>query len=510
MFIKKLNYKVISFLVFFTIVLSSCHAQKQDKSIDNQYLKNFITIYDYLKKNYVEEVDAKVLYEGALKGMMESLEDPYTVYLDIQDMRGLTDTTSGNFYGVGLSISKMNKSTADKPAYVEVVSPIENTPGFKAGIHAGDKITHINGEPTEKMSMEEVLSKLRGPKGEGVEVTILRGKTVTFKRTLIRDLIQVPTVEFAKIDDIGYIRLIQFTPETADNLEKAINSFNSTGGYKGLVIDLRNNPGGLLDSAVKVADKFIDSGVIVSTKSRIEKENKTFYARETKTLVKKGVPIIVLINKGSASASEILAGALKDYHIAYLVGENTYGKGSVQQVIPFAEPDGSLDGIKLTVARYYSPTDCNIDKIGIPPDRQIKLLESTEEETKTFIKLSEDRTIEKYVENHPKMTESDIAKYAVELQKTYKLDLRLLRRLVRLEISKITKPIVYDLDYDVQLTEAIKIINEENFISLVKSTKTLKELQEQALLEAEKNKKSDELNSVPSDSSSESNNSSEK
>lgn len=491
MFSKIIKYKFISCLIFLGLFVSSCGAQGNNFSNDNQYLKNFLTIYEYFKQNYVDEIDAKTLYEGALKGMMESVEDPYTVYLDVQDMRGLTDTTSGNFYGVGLSISKMNKSTPEKPAYVDVVSPIENTPGFKAGIQAGDKIIEIDGEPTPQMSMEDVLSKLRGPKGTPVEVTILRGKTVTFKRTLIRDLIEVPTVESAKIGDIGYVKLIQFTPETAPNLEKAVKSFESNGGYKGLIIDLRNNPGGLLDSAVNVADKFIDKGVIVSTKSRISTENRAFTAKKGNTIIRKGFPVVVLINKGSASASEILAGALKDYHIAYLIGERTYGKGSVQQVIPFTEPDGTLDGIKLTVARYYSPTDCNIDKIGIPPDREIKFTEYTDEQTESFIKMTEDQVIEKYVENHPNMTEDDIATYAAVLQKEYNLDMRLLRRLIRLETRRTKKALVYDLDYDVQLVEAIKVINEENFSKLVKSTKTLKELQAEAEKELEEKESSD-------------------
>lgn len=484
MIYKNLKSRLVFLVTIFTVfVLASCAQVRKNDSNDEQYLKNFKTVYKFLQQYYVEEVDSRTLYEGALKGMMESLGDPYTVYLDIQDMRGLNDTTSGNFYGVGLSITKSNKSTPDKPAYVEVVSPIENTPGFKAGIQAGDKIIEINGEPTPDMSMEEVLSKLRGPRGEAVEVTILRGKTVTFKRSLLRDLIQVPTVESAMIGKIGYVRLIQFTPDTAENLEQALKSFEAAGGYKGLIIDLRNNPGGLLDSAVKVADKFIDSGVIVSTKSRIASENKSFSAKSNTTVIKKNIPIVVLINKGSASASEILAGALKDYHIAYLVGERTYGKGSVQQVVPFFEPDGTNDGIKLTVARYYSPTDCNIDKIGIPPDREIKFTEYTDEQTKAFIKMTEDQVIEKYVESHPNMTDEDIAKYAVVLQKEYNLDLRLLRRLIRLETRKTKKSLVYDLDYDVQLNEAIKIINTENFDSLVRSTKTLKQLQEEAVKE---------------------------
>lgn len=481
-FKSKFATLVIAFTGFF---LSAGCAQSQKQSLvdDSQYLRNFLTIYNYVQQFYVEEVDAKTLYEGALKGMMESLGDPYTVYLDVQDMRGLSDTTSGNFYGVGLSISKPNKNTAEKPAYVDVVSPIENSPGFKVGIQSGDKIIEINGEPTAPMSMEDVLSKLRGPRGEGVEVTILRGKTVTFKKVIIRDLIQVPTIEYCKIGNIGYMRLIQFTPDSAPGVEKAIKSFEEEGGYDGLIIDLRNNPGGLLDSAVKVADKFIDSGVIVSTKSRISTENKSFSATKKATIVKKGTPIVVLINKGSASASEILSGALKDYHIAYLVGERTYGKGSVQQVIPLIEKDGTKDGVKLTVARYYSPTDCNIDKIGIPPDREIKDGEYSEEETKAFIKMTEDRVIEKYVEAHPNMTEADISKYADELNAEYKINKRLLRRLIRVETRRTKSMLKYDLDYDIQLVEALKIVKTEDFKELVASTKSLEDLQ----AEAEKN-----------------------
>nr|WP_318714730.1 S41 family peptidase [uncultured Treponema sp.] len=481
-FKSKFATLIIAFTGFF---LSAGCAQSQKQSLvdDSQYLRNFFTIYNYVQQFYVEEVDAKTLYEGALKGMMESLGDPYTVYLDVQDMRGLSDTTSGNFYGVGLSISKPNKNTAEKPAYVDVVSPIENSPGFKVGIQSGDKIIEINGEPTAPMSMEDVLSKLRGPRGEGVEVTILRGKTVTFKKVIIRDLIQVPTIEYCKIGNIGYMRLIQFTPDSAPGVEKAIKSFEEDGGYDGLIIDLRNNPGGLLDSAVKVADKFIDSGVIVSTKSRISTENKSFSATKKATIVKKGTPIVVLINRGSASASEILSGALKDYHVAYLVGERTYGKGSVQQVIPLIEKDGTKDGVKLTVARYYSPTDCNIDKIGIPPDREIKDGEYSDEETKAFIKMTEDRVIEKYVEAHPNMTEADISKYADELNAEYKINKRLLRRLIRVETRRTKSMLKYDLDYDIQLVEALKIVKSKDFKELVASTKSLEDLQ----AEAEKN-----------------------
>ena len=333
----------------------------------------------------------------------------------------------------------------------------------------------INGEPTPEMSMETVLSKLRGPKGEGVEVTVLRGKSVTFKRTLIRDLIEVPTVEYGMIGNYGYMKLIQFTPETVLRVQDAIDFFDEK-KYKGLVIDLRNNPGGLLDSAAKIADKFIDSGPIVSTKSRLPYESRSINASEKNTVVK-NIPIVVLINRGSASASEILSGALKDNHLAYLVGERTYGKGSVQQVMPLNHGDG----IKITVARYYTPSDTNIDKIGIPPDKEVALSpQYTDEQTKALIKLSEEETIRKYVESHPNMGEKEIANYASELQKVCDLDLRLLRRLIRIEVGRTKEPQLYDLDFDVQLNAALEILREGNFKKLVKSTKTLKELQEEA------------------------------
>ena len=208
--------------------VSKCFAQssqpdsRSKQELSGEYIRTFAQIFYTLQNRYVEEIDPEVLYKGALKGMMDSLGDPYTVYLDVQDMRSLNDTTEGAFYGVGLSISKRNNSTPENPAYVDVVSPIQGTPGFKAGIQAGDKLIEINGEPTPEMSMETVLSKLRGPKGEGVEVTVLRGKSVKFKRTLIRDLIEVPTVEYGMIGDYGYMKLIQFTPETVLRVQDAI------------------------------------------------------------------------------------------------------------------------------------------------------------------------------------------------------------------------------------------------------------------------------------------------
>ena len=460
---------------------SQCFAEsslENDSKITSfQYVKKLNQVFDFVQQNYVDEVDPKILYEGALKGMLDAIGDPYTLYLDSDYMRDLSDTTSGSFGGVGLSISKATESTPAKPAYVEVASPIDDTPGAKAGIQAGDLISAIDGLPTPTMTMNEVLQHLRGEIGTPVTVTIMRGASMKFDVTLIRALIEVPTVKFGMIEGtkIGYARLIQFTPDTALRLQDALDSFEKE-GYTGLIIDLRDNPGGLITSAVDVADKFIENGPIVSTKSRLLFENTQFSASKDKTTVRRDIPIVVLINKGAASASEIVSGALKDYHLAYLVGERTYGKGSVQQVIPLS----STDGIKITMARYYTPSDMNIDKIGIPPDQEVKnLKEFTPEEEKLYVELVNSETITKAAESKPNMSEADIAMEAAKIAKDYPLDERLIRRLIRIQVQKTQPSVLYDLDYDLQLNAAIKVVQNKDFETMLQNTKTLRQLQEE-------------------------------
>ena len=469
-------------LAAFLLCSSQCFAEssvENDSKITSfQYVKKLNSVFDFVQQNYVDELDPKILYEGALKGMLDAIGDPYTLYLDSDYMRDLNDTTSGSFGGVGLSISKAAESTPSKPAYVEVASPIEDTPGAKAGIQAGDLISAIDGLPTPSMTMNEVLQHLRGEIGTPVTVTILRGTSMKFDVTLVRALIEVPTVKYGMIEGtkIGYARLIQFTPDTALRLQDALDSFEKN-GYQGLIIDLRDNPGGLITSAVDVADKFIDAGPIVSTKSRLLFENTQFSATKEKTTALRGIPIVVLINKGAASASEIVSGALKDYHLAYLIGERTYGKGSVQQVIPLS----NTDGIKITMARYYTPSDMNIDKIGIPPDEEVKnLAPFTEEEEKLYVDMIKSEVINKAVENKPNMNEADIAAAAKKIAKDYPLDERLIRRLVRVQVQKTQPSVLYDLDYDLQLNAAIKAVQNKDFDVMLKNTKTLRQLQEEA------------------------------
>ncbi len=444
-----------------------------------QYIDLLGSVFDFVHRNYVDEVDPEILYQGAMQGLMDSLEDPYTTYMDLSMTRDITDTTAGNFGGVGLQITKAVESTPEKPAYVEVSHPMEDTPGYLAGIQPQDKIIAINGTDTSTITMDEVLNLLRGEIGTTVDLTIRRGDTMEFPVTLKRALIEVPTVKFAMIGDTGYLRIIEFTPQTPQRVQDALDSFQRD-GFTSLVIDLRNNPGGLITSVVEVADKFIDSGPIVSTKSRLTYENFMYTASPKQTTIPKDIPIVVLINQGSASASEILAGALKDNHLAYLVGERTYGKGSVQKPLALS----ANDGIKLTTARYYTPTDTNIDKIGIPPDLEVTFPELSEQEQEAYIKLMEDEILAKRVAN-PNMSEQEIQQLATELYKTYPMEERLLRRLIRLEADKVREPRLYDLDFDLQLNAALDIVRRQDFDTLVAEAKTLKELQEEAELEEE-------------------------
>jgi carboxyl-terminal processing protease len=467
-------------LLFFTLVTPAVFAQSKDEKAksNERYLQLLQYVFNFVQKNYVDEVDSKVLYEGAMKGMLDALKDPYTMYIEPESIIGtsLKDTTNGAFGGVGLSITKALESTADKPAYVEVASPIEDTPGWKAGVQPGDLILAIDGKDTASLTMEEVLARLRGPVGSPVTITLRRGKAMEFPVTLKRALIEVPTVKYAMMDNgIGYLRIIEFTPLTAQRVQEALDSFKKAGFTK-LIIDLRNNPGGLITSVVDVANKFIDKGVIVSTRSRIAAENQEFDASSDRTTFDTHIPVVVLLNKGSASASEILAGALKDYRLAYLVGETSYGKGSVQQVIDLM----NQDGMKITMARYYTPSGANIDKLGIPPDREVLFPKLTDAEEKSLSELLKGKELADFVADKPNLTDVQAEAFARTLSAKYPVELRVLTRLVMQEYYRTHIMPLYDLEYDIQLKAAVDILLKEDVHALLQKTKTVLELQEAA------------------------------
>ncbi len=410
----------------------------------------FQDVMAFVQDNYVDEkaVDTKALMEGAMKGMFQALNDPHSAYLTSDDMRDLNDTTMGKFGGVGLIITKSDKGA-------EVVSPIEDTPAYQAGVQAGDVITAIDGETIVDMSTDDVVKILRGQPGTEVTMSLLRGKSVEFEAKVVRALIEVPTVKHTMLpNDIGYLRIIQFTPLTPARVKESLADFQKQ-GYRSLVIDLRSDPGGVLSSVIEIANYFISSGPIVSTRSRIAAENQVYYASARQTLVDASIPIMVLIDRGSASASEILAGALKDTNRATLLGEKSYGKGSVQQIRSIG--DG---GFRLTMSRYYTPAGISIDKIGIQPDIEIKEPDLTKAEEDSYTRLLDEKQIQKFIEVHPNPGKDDTNTFLRELSdEGIQLRERYILKLIRNEVdrTKHNQPI-YDLEYDNVLSRAVELL----------------------------------------------------
>lgn len=328
-----------------------------EKSVSEHYegIKVFTEVLSQVKKNYVDEVEDKELLRGAIKGMLSSL-DPHSAFMPPEAYRELKVNTKGEFGGLGIQISI-------RDGILTVIAPIEDTPAYRAGIKAGDKIIKINNEFTKDMSLLDAVSKMRGPKGTSVTITILRAGLEKGKDyTIVRDIIKIKSVKNKLIeDDIGYIKITDFQQKTGNDLNRAMKALEKK-GMRSLILDLRNNPGGLLNASIDVASYFLQpEQLIVYIKDRQEKRTEYRSHKRSSTY---DYPMIVLVNHGSASASEIVAGSLQDWGKAVILGTKTFGKGSVQTVIPLS--DGS--GLRLTTARYYTPNDRSIQAKGIEPD----------------------------------------------------------------------------------------------------------------------------------------------
>lgn len=472
---------VVAMVVFSVIASSVPKAFAQGQDDETQKTKRYIAELDdtlrFVLQNYVDQPDAHKLFEGAMKGLFESLGDPYSTFLDENMFSDMTDITSGQFGGVGLYISKQvkdPKKAEDDPRYIEIVSPIEDTPGAKYGLLSGDLILKIDGESTVPLSSFEAQQKIRGTVGSAVVLTIRRGEA-EFDAKLVRAIIEIPTVKSALIPtqsgNIAYLRIIEFTAQTKTAFEEAIRNFN-TAGYRALILDVRNDGGGLLQAVIQIADDLLDSGIIVSTKGRNPYENSVSRAMPGLS-VPKDKPIILLINKGSASASEILAGALKDNKRAYLVGENSYGKGSVQQIYPVDKT-----GFKMTTARYYTPSDENIDKTGIPPDLEVKDPAFTDAQAADLSKLYDSGKLDAFVKAHPDATIAERDAFATSLGQIYSLPERVLKILVKNQLERTKTAPVYDLEFDSALNAAIKLLDDPNYPKLLAETKSVRELVE--------------------------------
>jgi carboxyl-terminal processing protease len=321
----------------------------------------FGDVFEKVRSDYVEEVTDTQLIEAALNGMLTSL-DPHSSYLNAKSFNEMRIQTRGEFGGLGIEVTMEN-------GLVKVVSPIDDTPAFKAGVKAGDLITEIDGEIVMGMTLADAVEKMRGKRGSDIKLTILReGAKEPLKFTITRDIITIRSVRSHAESDVAYIRITSFSEQTYEGLEKAFKGLKKEIGpnLKGIVLDLRNNPGGLLDQAIEVCDAFLENGEVVSTRGRMEGSIKRFSAKPGD--MTGGLPIVVLINSGSASASEIVSGALQDHKRAIIMGTKSFGKGSVQTVIPV--PGGGA--VRLTTSRYYTPSGRSIQAEGIVPDIEVK------------------------------------------------------------------------------------------------------------------------------------------
>ncbi|ABA56572.1 Peptidase S41A [Nitrosococcus oceani ATCC 19707] len=348
-------------LVFGPMVLAE-RSENRPEALPLEELRAFSEVFGQIKRSYVEIVDDKTLIEDSIRGMLTGL-DPHSAYLDPEAYKELRIGTSGEFGGLGIEVGM-------EDGFVRVVAPIDDTPAQKAGINAGDLIVRIDDTPVKGMSLSDAVQRMRGKPGTDILLTIIReGEEQPLKFTITRAIIKVKSVKNRTLEEgYGYLRISQFQTETASNLQKAIEKLKKENGgkLKGLVLDLRNNPGGVLSAAIEVSDAFLEKGIIVYTEGRDLESKQKFRATSGDAL--KGSPIVILVNGGSASASEIVSGALQDHHRAIVVGSRTFGKGSVQTILPLTENTA----LKLTTARYYTPSGRSIQAEGIIPDIELE------------------------------------------------------------------------------------------------------------------------------------------
>ena len=354
----KMNNKKTILFIFFIYAIIPLKTINADTNRQETYkqLNLFGDVFQRVQEQYVEEVTDKKLIESAISGMLQSL-DPHSSYLSADSYKDMQVKTKGKFGGLGIEITM-------EDGVVKVVSPIDDTPAAKAGMKSGDLIIGVDGESIRGLTINESVSKLRGPVGSKVIITVVRDKQDPYEIEIKRDIINIKSVKHKIIKNIGYVRLTTFSDTTTSGLEKAITEIKKNIGnkFQGLILDLRNNPGGLLNQSISVADAFLNQGEIVSTQGRNDDDTSRVFAKKGDLI--NGQPLIVLINSGSASASEIVAGALKDHSRAIIIGTRSFGKGSVQSIIPLAG-NGAM---RLTTARYFTPSGISIQAKGIEPD----------------------------------------------------------------------------------------------------------------------------------------------
>jgi len=438
----------LSILLIVVGAAGQLHGNSGPETISEQgYISLYHTILHHIKEDYVEEINSKDLWKNAIEGMLKATDDEHTIFLDTDEYSDLKTGTKGDFGGLGIEI-------AMRDSILTVVTPMEDTPAMRAGLQSGDKIVEIEGKSTREMTLQEAVKQLRGTPGTTVNISIAReGEEELIKVDIVREVIKITIVESGIIEknNIGYIKLKQFAETATMDMANAIHDLEAK-KVKGIILDLRNNPGGLLTAAIDISNFFIKEGVIVSTRGRHKINDKIEHA-DPRKVIAGDMPLVILVNGGSASASEIVTGAIKDHKRGIIVGTKTFGKGSVQSVIPM-EFDTAL---KMTIQKYYTPSGESIHKKGIEPNIVVKPYEFTRDERRHFHDLTEAKILEKFVKDHKTYNEESVARLKTLLkEKGFALSDYATRFVLKQEITSLGKRPLYDLELDTQLIKGVQ------------------------------------------------------
>ena len=455
--LSKLGYKnlagiFIGLALIITGTLGQVQGSTKDEISEPALNELFNSVLYHVKNEYVDEVTAQKIWFGAIKGILTALNDPHTRFMTPEEYNELQVETRGNFGGLGIEISI-------RDSYITIVSPIEGTPAMRAGIRPGDKIIEIDKKSTKNMGINDAVKLLRGTPGTSVNISIAReGEDEILSFDLVREVIKIKVVEskIIKSKNIGYIKLKQLSQTAPDDMRKVLENFKKA-GVKGVILDLRWNPGGLLDAAHKIANFFIKDGIIVSTRGRRKQLDRTFPAIAQMAIMP-DTPMVVLANEGSASASEIVTGALKDLKRGIFVGSKTFGKGSVQNVIPL----NYNTAIALTIQKYYTPSGECIHKKGILPDVKVDAMDFNKDDRRIFKAIKEEKIIENFAKEHKQYNKDTLQAFRKLLgEKKYKFSDFASSYLLKQEINKNRPMPIYDLEFDAQLKKAIAILSDK-------------------------------------------------
>ena len=411
---KNVFLKVILLFTLITLLAPKTYGSSSDEE-KYKYLDLFGQVFDRVRSSYVEEVTDQELIEKAIDGMLSGL-DPHSGFMNEEVFQEMQMDTEGKFGGLGIEITM-------EEGFVKVIAPIEDTPAYDAGVLAGDYIIQIDETPVFGLTLNEAVELMRGKKGEPIVITISRANTEPFEIEIIRDYIKIRSVKSEVLNNIGYLRITSFNEQTESGLLNAIKKIEQENKIKGYVLDVRSNPGGLLTQAVKVTDIFLERGEIVSTRGRDKKDIRRYRAKKSDRT--NGKPLVVIIDGGSASASEIVAGALQDHKRAIIIGTQSFGKGSVQTIIPFQVSNSdNLTGIRLTTARYYTPPGESIQGKGIVPDI---IIEQGEFESFNYKRFSESDLKDSLDKNNEEDVEENVDNELSEFEKRIEIDYQLRR-----------------------------------------------------------------------------------